>query len=172
MGLRQGAKLSIKEGGKNNKRWEQEWGNKPSSQSRAVVDYWASLLWDWGWYSNQTAPFCCGRSWPDRVASVGNHNCHLEKTMTIWQPCMNWQWGTSGPNNNPPCGQKEPNTVHKPVTLWNHFRDPTCKGWPIRPRKVEKEKEKEKTLQPFLPQAVWQERQILPHEVQNCATKE
>jgi hypothetical protein len=55
---------------------------------------------------------------------------------------MNWKWVTSDPICNLPCRQKEPNTTHKPVTWWDHFRVPVCNGQPIRQRKVGKRRKK------------------------------
>jgi hypothetical protein len=39
-----GAKLSASEGRARNKVWEQGWEDNPTSQSRGMVDYWASLI--------------------------------------------------------------------------------------------------------------------------------
>jgi hypothetical protein len=92
------------------------------------------------WYSQLNCPTLLGEE-PTRVAAAGQCSCDLVKT-TALNTLHKLSVSYLRPQLQPPHGQKEPNTTHKPVTWWDHIRAPTYIEWPIRPKKMGKKRNK------------------------------
>jgi hypothetical protein len=133
--------MDENECGKSNKGREQGCGKKPSSKIGPVIYPWAGLVGVREVLKIELPHLAWGRDDQTELQLQGNAAAAWWK-QELWPPCMNWKWVTSDPICNLPCRQKEPNTAHKPVTWWDHFRVTDCNVHPIRQRKVGKNRKK------------------------------
>jgi hypothetical protein len=84
------------------------------------------VSWDRGHYSKLNCPTLLGKEPTKQSCSCRARQLLPGEKNQLWPPCANWQWVTSAPNCNLPCGQKEPNTTQKPSACWDHIRAPIC----------------------------------------------
>jgi hypothetical protein len=142
-----------RQGVKSNKGWEWGWGNKPTSQSRVLVDRWASL-WDWGWYSKLNCPTLLEEELTSQSCSCratqllpGGTTSDLTTLQELAVSYLRSQLHAA-------LWKEEPNIAHKPVTRWDHFRVPIAMNTPKDQEMCGGEKH-----QQYPPQAVWQKGQ-------------
>jgi hypothetical protein len=102
------------------KGWKQWWGDKPPPKAGQVVDPRADLLGHKAVFKTKL-PYLAGGGVNKTELQLKDNTAASWWKQQVWPPCVIWHnYFTSQFQLN--WWTEEPNTPHKPVTLWHHIR--------------------------------------------------